>query len=98
MQNHYEILGLRFGSTKEEIKSAYRKMAHKYHPDKPDGDEEMMKKINVAYRALTGKGIRQQPVMRNPQPVSRSYVWVRYSYGVNTSGSTFNGGTMGSTY
>ena len=49
-----EILGLQFGASKEEIKKAYRKMAHKYHPDK-GGDEAMMKKINEAYAILTGK-------------------------------------------
>ncbi len=34
---------------KEEISFLYRKLAHKFHPDKIDGDEELMKKINKAY-------------------------------------------------
>lgn len=34
---------------KEELKKLWRKLAHKYHPDKFGGDEEMMKKINKAY-------------------------------------------------
>lgn len=34
---------------KEELKKLWRKLAHKYHPDKVGGDEEMMKKINKAY-------------------------------------------------
>jgi len=34
---------------KEELKKLWRKLAHKYHPDKAGGNEEMMKKINKAY-------------------------------------------------
>jgi len=34
---------------KEELKKLWRKLAHKYHPDKTNGNEEMMKKINKAY-------------------------------------------------
>lgn len=34
---------------KEELKKLWRKLAHKYHPDKVGGNEEMMKKINKAY-------------------------------------------------
>ncbi len=34
---------------KDELKKLWRKLAHKYHPDKVGGDEEMMKKINKAY-------------------------------------------------
>ncbi|MCX6763306.1 MAG: DnaJ domain-containing protein [Candidatus Moranbacteria bacterium] len=34
---------------KEELKKLWRKLAHKYHPDKATGNEDMMKKINKAY-------------------------------------------------
>ncbi len=34
---------------KSELKKLWRKLAHKYHPDKANGNEEMMKKINKAY-------------------------------------------------
>lgn len=34
---------------KEELKKLWRKLAHQYHPDKANGNEEMMKKINKAY-------------------------------------------------
>ena len=34
---------------KEELKKIWHKLAHKYHPDKTNGNEEMMKKINKAY-------------------------------------------------
>jgi len=34
---------------REELKKLWRKLAHKYHPDKANGNEEMMKKVNKAY-------------------------------------------------
>lgn len=35
--------------SEEELKKIWRKLAHKFHPDKANGNEEMMKKINKAY-------------------------------------------------
>ena len=82
MNEYYLVLGLMPGATKEEIKNAYRKMAHKYHPDKPGGDEGMMKKINAAYRFLTGKEMVPQPIMnRQPQYSGIRVVYQRYYYG-----------------
>ncbi len=59
----YEILGIKKGATDAEIKSAYRKMAMKWHPDKNKGDKEVEKKfkeINNAYETLSDKQKRQQ--------------------------------------
>jgi molecular chaperone DnaJ len=53
MPDYYEILGLKKNATKEEIKRAYRRLAHKYHPDKPGGDEKKFKEINEAYQVLS---------------------------------------------
>src|SRR4030042_4297020 len=58
--NYYEILGVSRGSTDDEIKKAYRKLAHKYHPDKAGGDEKKFKEINEAYQVLADKTKRQQ--------------------------------------
>lgn len=55
MKDPYEVLGLRRGASKEEVKSAYRKLAKKYHPDmnidNPLADlaEEKFKEIQWAY-------------------------------------------------
>lgn len=47
--NHFDILGVDRSATITEVKSAYRKLAMKYHPDlNPDG-EEQFKKISSSY-------------------------------------------------
>ena len=52
-QTLYEILKISPTATSEEIKIAYRKMAMKYHPDvNPAANDEMMYKINEAYKVL----------------------------------------------
>jgi len=54
-KDYYEILGLKKGASKAEIKSAYRKMALKYHPDKNKAAdaESKFKEINEAYSVLS---------------------------------------------
>lgn len=58
--NYYDILGVSKGASDEEIKKAYRKLAHQYHPDKTGGDETKFKEINEAYQVLSDKAKRQQ--------------------------------------
>jgi len=52
-QDYYEILGVNKGASKEEIKKAFYKLAHKYHPDKKGGDEKRFKQVNEAYQVLS---------------------------------------------
>lgn len=52
MLKHYKILGLPYGASKEDIKTAFRKMASIYHPDKPTGDLKKMQEITQAYSEL----------------------------------------------
>ncbi len=55
-RDYYEVLGLQKGADESAIKSAYRKMAMKYHPDRNPGDkkaEEKFKEINEAYSVLS---------------------------------------------
>ncbi|MEI7891024.1 MAG: molecular chaperone DnaJ [bacterium] len=59
-KDYYDILGVNKNSTDDEIKKAYRKLAHKYHPDKAGGDNEKFKEINSAYQVLSDKSKRQQ--------------------------------------
>jgi len=52
-KNYYEILGIEKSASKEDIKKAFRKLAHKFHPDKKGGDESKFKEINEAYSILS---------------------------------------------
>ncbi len=56
----YSILGVDKNASDDEIKKAYRKLAHKHHPDKKGGDEAKFKEINGAYQTLSDKQKRQQ--------------------------------------
>lgn len=60
-RDYYEILGLSKTATAAEIKSAYRKMALKFHPDKNKATdaEEKFKEINEAYQVLSDAKKRQ---------------------------------------
>lgn len=51
--DYYKILGINQNASLPEIKQAFRKLAHKYHPDKEGGDAQKFKEINAAYRALS---------------------------------------------
>jgi molecular chaperone DnaJ len=59
MKDYYQILGVSRDASPEEIKKAYYKLAHKYHPDK-GGDEKKFKEINEAYQVLSDKEKRAQ--------------------------------------
>ena len=52
-KDYYKVLGIDKNASQEDIKKAFRKLAHEYHPDKPGGgNEEKFKEINEAYQVL----------------------------------------------
>ena len=53
-RDYYEVLGIKKSASKDEIKSAYRKLAKKYHPDvnKEKDAEEKFKEVQEAYDVL----------------------------------------------
>lgn len=51
-----QTLGVTYDAPQAEIKSAYFKLAKKYHPDNADGSSEKFTRINQAYKSLTQKG------------------------------------------
>lgn len=59
MKDYYEILGISRNASQEEIKKAFHRLAHKYHPDK-GGDPKKFKEINEAYQVLGNKEKRAQ--------------------------------------
>jgi molecular chaperone DnaJ len=58
-KDYYQILGVSKDAPEEEIRKAFHKLAHKYHPDK-GGDEKKFKEINEAYQTLSNKEKRVQ--------------------------------------
>lgn len=61
-KDYYEILGVKRDASAAEIKSAYRKLARKFHPDvnKTKEAEQKFKDLNEAYEALSDKEKRQR--------------------------------------
>jgi DnaJ-class molecular chaperone len=51
--DYYDLLGVNPKATKSEIKTSYRKLAQKHHPDKSGGDDRKFKQITEAYGVLT---------------------------------------------
>lgn len=52
-KDYYKILGVDKKASKSEIKKAFHKIAHKYHPDKTGGDEAKFKEASEAYTVLS---------------------------------------------
>jgi molecular chaperone DnaJ len=62
-RDYYEVLGVERGASQKDIKSAYRKLAVQYHPDRNPGDasaEEKFKEAAEAYAVLSDPDKRQQ--------------------------------------
>jgi molecular chaperone DnaJ len=59
-KDYYQILGISKNVSQEEIKQAFRKLAHQYHPDKAGGSEAKFKEINEAYQVLSNPEKRQK--------------------------------------
>jgi len=61
-RDYYDVLGVNKSSTTDQIKTAYRKLAVKYHPDKNKGDkasEEKFKEASEAYHVLSDSERKQ---------------------------------------
>lgn len=59
-KNYYDILGVQKSASKEEIKKAFHKLAHKFHPDKTSGDADKFKEVSEAYSILSDEKKRAE--------------------------------------
>ncbi len=59
-KDFYNTLGVSKSASQDEIKVAFRKLAHQYHPDKPTGNEAKFKEINEAYQVVGDPEKRQK--------------------------------------
>ena len=71
MSNPYQILEISESASPSEVKSAYRRLAKKYHPDvnKEPGAEEKFKQISDAYESIVN------PKPQQPPPMPHHNVW-----------------------
>src|SRR5690242_513272 len=59
-KDYYKILGVDKKASKDDIKKAFRKLAHEYHPDKKGGSSEKFKEVSEAYSVLSDDNKRSQ--------------------------------------
>lgn len=59
-KDYYKILGVEKNASQDEIKKAFRKKAHEFHPDKKGGDEAKFKEVNEAYQVVGDEAKRKQ--------------------------------------
>jgi len=62
-RDYYDVLGIKRDATDDQIKSAYRKLAKRFHPDRNKGEknaESRFKEVQEAYEVLSDKAKREQ--------------------------------------
>lgn len=82
-KDYYEILGVDKKAGKDDIKKAFHKLAHKFHPDKNQGDAEKFKEVSEAYSVLSDEKKRAE------------YDSYGRTFGAGGGGAGFNPGEAG---
>lgn len=100
-KDYYEVLGIAKDASEKDIKSAYRKLAMKYHPDKSDAPdaEERFKELSEAYAVLSDAEKRQKYDQFGHAGINGQYSQEDLFKGVNFEdllrGFGFGGGSGG---
>jgi molecular chaperone DnaJ len=98
-QDYYSTLGVPKTATPEEIKRAYRRLAHEFHPDKGAGNEEKFKLVSEAYQVLSNPEKRRQydqfgttfdQARRGGGGFGGGFDYNNFSQGFNFNGSNFD--------
>ena len=85
-RDYYDILGVSKGSSADEIKKAYRKLAIKYHPDKNPNDKSAEEKFKEAAEAYE--------VLSNPEKKQRYDHYGHAGVGSSAASGGYGGGGM----
>ena len=90
--DYYQVLGVSKNSSKQELKSAYRKLALKWHPDKnkEKGAEQKFKEINQAYETLSDPKKKNMYDQMGHSAASQSPYGGQGGYYSNVGGQSVN--------
>lgn len=91
-KDYYNILGVPKNASQDDIKKAYRKLAHQHHPDKSGGDDKKFKEINEAYQVLSDEKKRAQ---YDRFGTAEQFQGFGGAQGFDFSGFDFNNGQYG---
>lgn len=105
MKDYYKTLGVGKSASKDEIKKAFYKLAHKYHPDKKDGNEAKFKEVNEAYQVLSddekrskydqfGSGFENMNQGNSRQGGFEGFDFGGFSSGFQNNGADFDFGNL----
>ena len=96
-RDYYEVLGASKNASKDEIKSAFRRLAKKYHPDisKEENAEEKFKEVQEAYSVLSDDTKRQRYDQFGHAGVNGSSAGSGFGGGFNGAGFGFDASDLG---
>jgi len=106
-KDYYSVLGVDRKASPDDIKKAFRKLAHKYHPDKGGQDEAKFKEITEAYSVLSDDKKRREydaygqafpggsgPQAGGPQGGSGGFDFSQFQQGFGQGGAEFDFGDI----